>query len=188
MGSQSTQSDNNEEAQQLSPATEAQLCDQFEALANEVQPLDLIVQKSDTMNTSIGSITPSEADSGIDPVDKVERTKSPSEMLAESLSTSQSSPKRNDSWLNTISPRGWKSTTSDASEKSDELGRVEPNNNDDEVFTTTTEDQQTTKHQSAGEQLRRSVPRFSNEKQNYESCEADPNNNVEQLHCEDTQL
>ena len=46
------------------------------------------------------------------------------------------------------------------SEKSDELGRVEPNNNDDEVFTTTTEDQQTTKHQAAGEQLRRSVPRF----------------------------
>ena len=44
---------------QLSPATEAQLCDQFEALANEVQPLDLIVQKSDTMNTSVSSITPS---------------------------------------------------------------------------------------------------------------------------------
>jgi len=81
--------------------------------------------------------------------------------------------------MNTISPRGWKSTTYDASplttsllkqippsslllsssEKSDELGRVEPNNNEDDVFatTTTTENEQS----KPGEPSRRSVPRFS---------------------------
>jgi len=48
--------------EQLSPATEAQLCDQFEALANEVQPLDLVTENQsdkNDMDTSVSSITPS---------------------------------------------------------------------------------------------------------------------------------
>ena len=63
---------NVETLKKLSPATEAKICDQFEALANEVQPLDLgtvedekeikgvpVDFEKSEMNESVSSIAPS---------------------------------------------------------------------------------------------------------------------------------